>query len=212
MVRRTSNREPFVQIKGSAAVLVGVLVVLSAVLAACLEPPLPPGVQLVSEPAPSATPMATQTPLPVWPDAWTPTPTFTPWPTMTPTATPTFTPTPITYVAPRGSVTGPGCRPGKSKGPLTIDFEVNSAWCPGKGKGPEYRAEITVWASGGDGCYTYYRDIDLIGGPTRGKAEYELNWAACGGAPGTFFVESGDGQKAKVLFWIRPPSCCKGND
>jgi hypothetical protein len=186
---------------------VAIAVLLALTLVACLEPPPPPGVELVQQPSPSATPTSTSTPEPEWPPTWTPTPTFTPWPTFTPTPTPTFTPVPARRVRPSGSVTGSGCRPGKSKGPLQIDYEFQGAWCPGGGR--NYVANFTISASGGDGCYTYYRDIDLIGGPVRGTAEYQVQWAECSGAPGTFFVESGDGQRAAALFWVRPPSCCK---
>jgi hypothetical protein len=95
-----------------------------------------------------------------------------------------------------------------SKGPLQVEYKIESRWCPGDSTA--YIAEFTVSAKGGDGCYTYYRDIDKIAGPTsRTSVPYQLKWAACGGAPGTFFVESGDGQKAKVLFWVYAPSCCE---
>ena len=206
MIHSTRYKWPLVRPGGSSGVLVGVLVVLSVMMAGCFEPPLPPGAQVAQEPSPSVTPTSTNTPVPEWPPTWTPTPTHTPWPTVTPTATPTFTPTPIVPVAPRGSVSGPSCRPGQSKGPLTIDFEINGVSCR---PGVAYVAEISVWASGGDGCYTYYRDIDLIGGPTRGTGTFELKWATCEGAPGTLFVESGDGQRASVKFWVHRPSCCK---
>jgi hypothetical protein len=186
---------------------VAILVLLSITVAGCLAPPLPPGVEVAQEAPPSATPTATNTPVPEWPPTWTPTPTYTPWPTMTPTATPTFTPLPSRLLSPAGSVTGSGCRPGQSKGPLKIDYEFKGAWCPGNGQ--NYVANFIISATGGDGCYTYYRDIDLIGGPVRGTAEYQVQWAKCGGAPGTFFVESGDGQRAAIKFWVRPPSCCK---
>ena len=83
---------------------------------------------------------------------------------------------------------------------------MNDVWCD---TGASYIAEFTVWAEGGDGNYTYYRDIDLIAGPVQGSVTYEVHWAACGGAPGTFFVHSGDGQQASKLWWVSRPSCCK---
>ena len=182
---------------------VSLLLLLSVTTAGC-SLMYEPTVQPLVEQVPSATPTITPTSTPSWPDAWTPTPTFTPWPTMTPTTTPTptFTPTATRRVSGPGGTSG--CRPGASKGPLTLDFEVKSAWCPA---GIAYRAVISVWAEGGDGCYTYYRDIDKIGGPTSKAVTYELDWTTCGGAPGTFTVKSGD-QEVSKKFWIRAPTCC----
>jgi len=145
----------------------------------------------------------------------TATPEFTntvsvPWPaTWTPTATPTstFTPTPRPTAAPPQDTPRPGypaTRP-HAGGPLTLDFRINRVWCT---SAAEYKIEFAVWARGADGVYTYYRDIDKIGGPTAEDITYQLKWTDCGGAPGTFFVKSGDGQQASKLFWVDVPSCC----
>jgi hypothetical protein len=91
--------------------------------------------------------------------------------------------------------------------PLILNVFTHDASCDTEER---YAAKIGVWAQGGNGWYTYYRD-DLdqqIGGPTRGGAVYELSWRTCGGAPGTFIVRSGDGQEARKYFWIEPPDCC----
>ena len=208
MAHSTSNKKPFFRAAVSASALVGVLAVLSAMLVGCLEPPLPPGLEVAQEPPPSATPTATWTPTLEWPPTWTPTPTYTPWPTMTPTPTPTAIPT-LPAPSPVGSVSfrQAACS-GVSQGPLKIDFEINPAWCPGGGAA--YVADATLSASGGDGCYIYYRDIDKIEGPTRKTSvSYQIKWARCGGAPGTFFVQSGDGQVAAAKFWVPAPSCCQ---
>jgi hypothetical protein len=127
---------------------------------------------------------------------------------MTPTATPTLIPT--LPVATGGTTFRQVSCSGVSKGPLKIEFEGKPAWCSGEAA---YVADFTISASGGDGCYIYYRDIDKIEGPThKTSVTYTLKWASCGGAPGTFFVESGDGQRASVKFWVKAPSCCKGDD
>lgn len=161
-----------------------------------------PGPQVQIEIEPTLTPTVTPTLTPTWPPAWTATPTFTPWP-PTATPTPTFTPIPTSTPLPPGvTPVRPRARP---SGPLTIDFELNGKWCADAG----YIAEFTVMADGGGGGYTYYRDIIPIGGPTDGAVTHRLHWLTCGGAPGTFFVESADGQKASKLFWVHPPSCCK---
>lgn len=204
MSHSTSNEKPFVRAGVSAGALVGVLVVLSAMLAGCLEPPLPPGFEIAQELPPSVTPTATWTPTPEWPPTWTPTPTYTPWPTRTPTPTPTLIPT---LPVPSSVGFRQAACSGVSQGPLKIDFQINPAWCPG---GAAYVADATISASGGDGCYIYYRDIDKIEGPTRKTSvSYQIKWARCGGAPGTFFVQSGDGQVAAAKFWVPAPSCCK---
>jgi hypothetical protein len=97
-------------------------------------------------------------------------------------------------------------RPPHAGGPLTIDYKLNGVYCTG---GQKYAANFTLSASGGDGRYTYYRDIDKIGEPTSGTVEYELHWTQCGGAPGTFYVRDGSKHEASVKFWVEPPGCCK---
>lgn len=91
--------------------------------------------------------------------------------------------------------------------PLTLNVFVQSRTCDT----PEsYAAEIAVWARGGDGWYTYYRD-DLdhpIAGPTQGGLVYPISWRTCGGAPGTFIVRSGDGQEVRESYWVEAPHCC----
>jgi hypothetical protein len=143
----------------------------------------------------------------------TPEPTYTlpaTWPpTWTPTAIPTltFTPTPWPTFTSVWDTPGPvpqGTRAPVS-GSLSIDFRRNDIWCPNSGS---YIAEFTIWAKGGDGQYTYYRDIDKIAGPTSGAVTYQVHWRECGGAPGTFFVYSA-GMKASKEFWIDAPDCCE---
>jgi hypothetical protein len=91
--------------------------------------------------------------------------------------------------------------------PLSLNVFVIKRTCDTE---ESYAAEIGVWAQGGDGIYTYYRD-DLdhhIGGPTEGGLVYQMSWRTCGGSPGTFVVTSGDGQEARETFWVEPPECC----
>jgi hypothetical protein len=180
-------------------VVVVILVLLSAAMAGCPSP-MPPTLAITPTGTMTVMALVAATQEPDWPATWTPTVTFTPWP-PTATFTPTATSTPY--------VPAPACPgPRVSRGPLQIDYELDGKWCPDP---LSYYADFTITAKGGDGCYTYYRDIDRIAGPTqRTSVTYRVNWARCGGAPGTFFVESRDGQKAKVLFWVYPPSCCVG--
>ena len=91
--------------------------------------------------------------------------------------------------------------------PLALNVLISDTSCDG---GESYRAEISLWAQGGDGQYTYYRDAldQQIGGPMDSGMVYRLTWRTCGGAPGTFIVRSGDGQEARMPFWVEPPDCC----
>ena len=146
----------------------------------------------------TATPEFTNTVSSPWPATWTP--------TATPTST--FTPTPRPTAAPPENTPRPGTYPAQrphAGGTLTVDFRVNKVSCT---SAAEYKIEFAVWARGGDGVYTYYRDISKIGGPTTGDITYTLKWTDCGGAPGTFFATSGDGQRASKLFWVDVPACC----
>jgi hypothetical protein len=74
-----------------------------------------------------------------------------------------------------------------------------------------YRAEISMWAEGGDKQYTYYLgDLDhYIGGPTDKGMVYRISWQSCGGIPGYILVRSGDGQEVQEPFWVEPPDCCE---
>jgi hypothetical protein len=152
--------------------------------------------------APVETPTVVPTLTPTWPPAWTATPTFTPWP-PTPTWTPTATPEPTGTPRPSGQYR-PSAKVSRD-GPLTIDFKVVGAWCHEAG----YITEVQIWADGGGGGYTYFRDCYEIDGPTDDPVSYQIRWADCGGAPGTFTVKSADGQEVYKLFWLRAPSCCK---
>jgi hypothetical protein len=92
----------------------------------------------------------------------------------------------------------------RSYPPLAIEWHLNGKRCISRG---EYIAEFSVWATGGNGSYTYYSDGEKIGGPVAGGVTYQLRWGACCGAPGTFIVRSGDGQEAQKEFWVDHPDC-----
>lgn len=189
---RRRRRFPF------ALLAVVLFAVLACALAARFGPQLiesmqPPPI----EAGPTATPRPTTTPEPPWPATWTPVP------TRTPTPTPTPLPTPVPAAGSSGS-TG-STKPRGPVTPLSIDFTLDDVWCT---SGHSYVAKFTIRAQGGDGYYTYYRDIDKIAGPVQGEVSYEVPWTACGGAVGTFFVDSA-GQRVKKKFWVYPPACCE---
>jgi hypothetical protein len=113
-------------------------------------------------------------------------PTITPTP-VTPTVTPTPTPTVVVTV-----------------GPLSVGWSLESKWCLSEQR---WMARFRITASGGDGQYTYYRDIEQIQGPTQSQVYiYELELGVSSAAVGTFFVESG-GQRAEEKFWVANPDC-----
>ncbi|MBL7198809.1 MAG: hypothetical protein ISS56_01530 [Anaerolineae bacterium] len=186
-------------------VLAGIGVIICLALAATTGFPfaLRPSQDAQADPTKTTAPTSTHTPEPEWPATWTPTPTSTPRPNATSTPVPPPPPPPpgsAPYVPRPGTSGQPS-----TGGPLMIDFSLEDRSCP---TGGSYVADFTIWAAGGDGNYTFYRDIDLIAGPVPGPVTYRVNWRDCGGAPGTFFVESGDGQRASKLFWVYAPDCC----
>ena len=91
--------------------------------------------------------------------------------------------------------------------PLALNVLASNVSCDTT---ESYAAEISIWATGGDGRYTYYRDKpeQYIGGPMESGMVYHVSWRTCGGMPGTFVVRSGDGQEARESFWIDAPECC----
>jgi hypothetical protein len=194
----TSEKHPMH--RGLMLTFTGLALLVVALMIGCLSvPDIIPLPQL----QPTATTLSTYTPPVTWPPTWTPT--HTPIATHTPTPRPTFI-SPYATTAPGSwSPSSSGTSP-HAGGDLTIDFNLNDVWCT---SGSSYAASFTVWARGGDGRYIYYRDIDKIAGPLSGEVNYELQWRECGGAPGTFFVESGDGQRVGKKFWVWPPDCCK---
>ena len=93
--------------------------------------------------------------------------------------------------------------------PLALNGLVHKPLCD---IAESYAAEISIWAEGGDGQYTYDKDsLDQpIGGPMEGGMGYLVSWRTCGGSPGTFIVRSEDGQEARTSYWVEPPDCCGG--
>jgi hypothetical protein len=125
-------------------------------------------------------------------------PTFTPiqQPTLAETKEPTATKRPPTRPAstavPRATHT-----PDENAGPL--DFNYHISW---RFKDDTYNqsiATVTITAKGGGGEYVYYRDGLLVDGPV-----FEYEWVSCRGNPGTFRVESADGQFKEVAYFGEP--------
>ncbi len=165
------------------------------------RPPLPsqPAGELVLTPAPAgtvadfSTPEASSTPLSVLP-------TFTPIadsPFLAPTATPrdagVATPALPNLPSPTAETTPtPGIAPG---GPLALSYAI--AW---RVEDSQAIATVHLTASGGDGVYTYFHDEQVTAGPV-----FEYRWATCNANPGSFRVNSGDGQTVRVNYYETPP-------
>lgn len=143
--------------------------------------------------AATATTPATETPATA-PE--TPLPTFTPiaQPTLIPTLAPTATPTPRPAVtAPPRATNTPAVYP-----PLSFDYHIS--WRLSAEDPYMAIASVTITAQGGDGAYAYYRDGVEQPGP-----QFEYQWAACQGNPGTFRVTSGDGQSVSQNYFQTAP-------
>ena len=126
-------------------------------------------------------------------------PTFTPieQPTLAQTLAPTATKIPPTR---RPSTSTPQMTntPDGSAGPL--DFQYHIAWRFKDDTYIQSIATVTITAQGGGGEYVYYRDGLLVDGPV-----FEYEWASCRGNPGSFRVESADGQFKEVSYFGEPP-------
>jgi hypothetical protein len=168
--------------------------VLVATILATIGCSIDPGAGPATE-VPPPTPTVTHTPEPTWPATWTPVP------TRTPTSAPTDTPTPVSGFYPPGAKVP---APTRVVTPLSFEFWIADKWCT---SGHSYMTKFWIEGKGGDGTYVYYRDIDKIGGPIEAGLSYEYEWLSCGGAVGTFYVESA-GQRVKKKFWVNRPDCC----
>jgi hypothetical protein len=73
--------------------------------------------------------------------------------------------------------------------------------------GAQWFLEFWLTAEGGNGEYTFYRDIEVVHGPAPADGfGYQMYVGAGNAAVGTFAVESGD-QRVESEFWVRRPDC-----
>lgn len=131
----------------------------------------------------------------------TPLPTFTPiQPVLAATITPRGSEAPAPTVTPRSSAPSPTPEattpaPPISSGPLGLSYRLQ--WRVEAGKAI---ASVTLSASGGVPPYTFFHD-DL---PVAGS-EFEYAWTTCNPNPGSFRVDSADGQTTRVNYYETPP-------
>jgi hypothetical protein len=158
--------------------------------------PLPPS---ETPPAPATIPIL-QTATPLQEEA---TGTAAPLPTFTPIAQPTLAatkePTNTATAAAQPATPRPTNTPTPaSRGPL--DFSYSIAWRLTAENPFMAVARVTIQATGGSGVYTYFHDDIQRSGPT-----FEYNWAACQGNPGSFRVDSSDGQSVRKSYFETAP-------
>lgn len=193
----------------------GLLVLWLALVLACnapLEPePTLPAPQLVTQTPGGATlpPADSGTAAPPSPDAeggatiavTAPLPTFTPI-QATPSATtsgdagPTLAPT-VTLPSAGPTATRPPAATGAVSGPLSFTYTID--WRLSPDNPYQAIAYVVIYASGGDGNYTYYRDDLPVAGPA-----FTYQWAACRGNPGSLRVDSA-GQSVRQNYFENPP-------
>jgi hypothetical protein len=124
-------------------------------------------------------------------------PTFTPIepPTLAATLTPSATPSRRPTRTPRPATTATADNSG---GPLSFTYRVD--WRLADASARTAIATVTLDVKGGSGEYTYYRDDLEVDGPV-----FEYEWATCSGNPGSFRVDSSDGQSTRVDYFETPP-------
>lgn len=143
-------------------------------------------------PAPTATPDASGNPAP----------TFTP---IGGAATPSsgFAPT-ATLPASAGTPDTPGVvetpTPAANSGPLMLSYTIDWRIDTGNSGTGTAIAQVSLLARGGGGEYRFYRDELPVEGPI-----FEYPWATCRDNPGSFRVDSADGQSVRINYYEVPP-------
>ena len=161
------------------------------------EPPAPLLPPTIGSPAqrqeiPSDLPQPTATPINL---SITPEATSGGVPIVTPSVTPISVLTSTPLVTPVAIVTADAT---DALLPLTLTYIIR--WRLDETDKRFAWAAVTLMPQGGDGNYTLYRD----GKPTKG-AIFEYRWGSCKDNPGTFRVESGDGQSSEINYFEKAP-------
>jgi hypothetical protein len=85
-----------------------------------------------------------------------------------------------------------------STGPLEFSYVIE--WRLDPEDDARAIASVSIYARGGDGNYTYFQDEE-----PRPSSQFEFEWRACKPYPGSFRVNSGDGQIARRDIWEKAP-------
>jgi hypothetical protein len=80
-----------------------------------------------------------------------------------------------------------------------FDFTYNISWSRSSEKEGDVIAAVQIFATGGNGSYTYYHD-----GIRQPSANFSYAWGACRANPGSFTVESG-GQSKTIEYYVESP-------
>jgi hypothetical protein len=132
-------------------------------------------------------------------DSATTRPTFTPiQPTLAATVTPSGTPLLLPTLRPTRSPVPAQTVISTVSGPLSFSYEIS--WRLSPDDPMEAIATVKIFASGGGGGYTYFRDGFEVEGST-----FEYLWRVCKGNPGTLTVNSADGQSLSQTYFEDPP-------
>ena len=100
-------------------------------------------------------------------------------------------------VTPRATPGGVESSAGES-GPLELEYEIS--WELNSADTAFALATVTLNATGGDGEYTFFRDDIPTGG-----SQFVYRWGSCKTNPGSFRVDSGDGQSVKLDYYEESP-------
>lgn len=156
-------------------------------------PPAPPQEGVTPRPSlPTATPAPTNTSAALL----TPLPTFTPRSVTRVSGGATASPQPTITL--RSTITTTLTLTVERGGPLALRYAIR--WRLSDEDPSLAIATITLLASGGSGDYTYYHDDLRQSGPV-----FTFRWRVCNPKPGSFRVDSSDGQSARLDYFERPP-------
>jgi hypothetical protein len=118
--------------------------------------------------------------------------------TPTATATPQGAQSTATRSATETATATPTVSSPASGGQLTLSYTID--W-RGAGDGTsDVIARVRLQAGGGGGGYRYYHDDRQVSGPV-----FEYRWASCRANPGSFRVDSADGQSVRINYYETPP-------
>lgn len=81
---------------------------------------------------------------------------------------------------------------------LSLDYDISWQLDPND---PNFAlATVTLFVSGGDGNYTFFRDGKPTGGP-----QFVYRWGSCQDNPGIFRVDDGSGESAQLEYFEQAP-------
>ncbi|MGB1250060.1 MAG: hypothetical protein ACPG8W_05460 [Candidatus Promineifilaceae bacterium] len=101
-------------------------------------------------------------------------------------------------VTPRATPGGPDSATEGEDRPLALEYEIT--WELNEENTAYAFATVNLSATGGDGEYSYFRDDRSTSG-----SQFVYRWGSCKANPGSFRVDSGDGQSVRVKYFEEAP-------